>query len=89
MVITFDPKKDKLNKHKHGVSLAAASELDWDNAVIWTDARYAYTELRECALGLIAYHMYHVSFVDRGDIRRIISLRKASPEEEWRYAGQK
>lgn len=34
MVITFDPKKDKLNKRKHGVSLAAASELDWDNAVI-------------------------------------------------------
>lgn len=51
--------------------------------------RYAYQELRECALGLIGYHMYHVSFVDRGDIRRIISLRKASPEEEWRYAGQK
>ena len=89
MVITFDSKKDKLNRRKHGVSLSAASGFDWDNAVIWPDTRYAYTELRECAVGLIGYHMYYVSFVDRGDIRRIISLRKANPEEEWRYAGQK
>lgn len=87
MVITFDPNKDKLNRRKHGVSLSAASQFDWDNAVIWPDGRYAYTELRECAVGLIGYHLYHVSFVDRGDSRRIISLRKASPEEEYRYVG--
>lgn len=87
MVITFDPNKDKLNRRKHGVSLSAASQFDWDNAVIWPDGRYVYTELRECAVGLIGYHLYHVSFVDRGDSRRIISLRKASPEEEYRYVG--
>ncbi|GJJ02703.1 hypothetical protein RugamoR64_32410 [Duganella rhizosphaerae] len=51
MVITFDPKKDKLNQRKHGISLSAASAFDWDNAVIWTDQRYHYSELRECALG--------------------------------------
>jgi len=28
MVITFDPNKDKLNRRKHGVSLAAASGFD-------------------------------------------------------------
>jgi len=87
MVITFDPKKDKLNRRKHGVSLSAASEFDWDNAIVWPDVRYAYTELRECAIGQIGCRLYHVSFVDRGDLRRIISLRKASSEEEWRYVG--
>lgn len=89
MVITFDPNKDKLNRRKHGISLSAASGFDWDNAVVWTDARYAYSELRESAIGLIGYHLYHVSFVERGETRRIISLRKASPEEEWRYVRQK
>ncbi|MRW93398.1 BrnT family toxin [Duganella sp. FT80W] len=89
MAITFDPKKDKLNRRKHGISLSAASGFDWDNAVVWTDDRYAYMELRECAIGLIGYRLYHVTFVDRGDMRRIISLRKASPEEECRYVGQK
>ena len=38
MVITFDPKKDKLNQRKHGISLSAASGFDWENAVIWTEA---------------------------------------------------
>lgn len=89
MVITFDPKKDKLNRRKHGVSLAAASAFDWVNAVIWPDLRYAYSELRECALGLIGCQLHHVSFVDRGDARRIISLRKANAKKEDQYVGQK
>lgn len=89
MVITFDPKKDKLNKRKHGVSLAAASEFDWDKAVAWSDERYAYSELRECAVGLIGYDLYHITFVDCGDRLRIISLRKANRKEESRYVRQK
>lgn len=89
MVITFDPKKDKLNKRKHGVSLAAASEFDWDNAVAWSDERYAYSELRECAVGLIGYDLYHITFVDCGDRLRIISLRKANRKEGSRYVRQK
>lgn len=48
MVITFDPKKDKLNQRKHGISLSAAVDFDWDNAMIWIDQRYHYSEVREC-----------------------------------------
>ena len=89
MAITFDPKKDKLNRRKHGISLSAAAAFQWDSAVVWPDQRYHYSELRECAIGLIGYRLYHVTFVDRGNSRRIISLRKANADEEFRYVGQK
>ncbi|HEX5341911.1 MAG TPA: BrnT family toxin, partial [Duganella sp.] len=66
MVITFDPKKDKLNRRKHGVSLSVASGFDWADAVIWPDQRYHYTELRECALGYVGNVLYYMIFVDLG-----------------------
>lgn len=50
MQIEFDPDKDEINKAKHGVSLALASELDWDAALVWIDDRYAYDEVRMIAL---------------------------------------
>jgi hypothetical protein len=31
--IVFDPEKDAINLSKHGVSLAAAADLDWDAAL--------------------------------------------------------
>jgi uncharacterized DUF497 family protein len=89
MEISFDPKKDKINRQKHGISLSAAAAFQWDAAVIWPDQRYRYSELRECAIGLIGYRLYHVTFVDHGNKRRIISLRKANAVEEFRYVGQK
>jgi uncharacterized DUF497 family protein len=39
MRFTFDPKKDKVNQEKHGLSLSAANEFDWDDALTWVDVR--------------------------------------------------
>lgn len=89
MVITFDPNKDRLNLRKHGISLSAASRFDWDDAVIWPDLRYHYSELRERALGYIGNHLYFLIFVDEGHTMRIISLRRATKGEVKRYALQK
>ena len=50
MRIEFDPGKDAVNRAKHGVSLALASELDWEAALVWMDARFEYAELRMTAL---------------------------------------
>lgn len=50
MRIEFDPAKDVANREKHGVSLALATELDWDAALVWIDDRYGYDELRMIAL---------------------------------------
>ena len=85
MRIAFDPAKDAANVKKHGVSLALASQLDWDAALVWADDRYAYEEWRMIALAPESNTLYYVAFVDRGDVLRVISLRKALRREVKHY----
>jgi len=81
----FDPNKDQLNLHKHGVSLSLARELDWDAALLWIDDRRDYRETRILALAPRTSILYYVAFVDRSDVRRVISLRRANRREVRRY----
>ena len=85
MPIEFDAAKDKANPAKHGVSLALAGKLDWDAALVWVDDRFDYGELRMIALAPEANALYFVAFVERGDVRRIISLRRAEIREVKHY----
>ena len=85
MRIEFDPAKDVANRDKHGVSLALAEELDWEAALVWVDARFSYGETRMIALAPKTGVLYYVAFVDRGNVRRIISLRQASRREVKHY----
>lgn len=77
-----------MNKEKHGVSLTDASRIDWDAALIWQDTRRDYGEVRMVALAPIDKRLYCVVYVDRGNKRRIISLRKANYREVIHYANQ-
>ncbi|MDO9011744.1 MAG: BrnT family toxin [Gallionella sp.] len=86
MNITFDPSKDAINIDKHGVSLVDASGFEWDEAVTWQDQRHEYGECRMIGLGYIGIRLFVIVFVDRGENRRIISLRKANPKEVTHYA---
>jgi uncharacterized DUF497 family protein len=83
--IEFDPAKDLANQAKHGVSLALAGELDWDAALVWVDERVEYGELRMIALAPKSSILYYVAFVERGAVRRIISLRRANRREVKHY----
>ncbi len=85
MRIEFDPKKDAANLAKHGVSLGIARELDWDAALVWIDDRFEYDELRMIALAPKTDTLYYVAFVDHGDVRRIITLRRATRREVKHY----
>ena len=85
MQIDFDPGKGASNIAKHGVSLFLAAELDWEAALVWVDARSDYGETRMIALAPRAGILYCVAFVDRGRIRRIISLRRANRREVRNY----
>jgi uncharacterized protein len=67
------------------VSLSLARELDWDAAIAWVDHRFGYDELRMIALAPKTNTLYYVAFVDRGDRRRIISLRRATRREVKHY----
>jgi len=85
VAIDFDPDKDATNLSKHGVSLAAAAQLDWDAALAWIDDRADYGELRIVALAPIGDRLFFVVFVDRDQARRIISLRRANRREANHY----
>ena len=90
MQIEFDPAKDAGNIAKHGVSLILAAELDWDAALVWVDQRFEYDEMRMIALAPETNTLYYVVFVDREDdqdaeVRRIISLRRATRNEVKHY----
>lgn len=85
MKIEFDPAKDAVNQTKHGVSLSMAGDLDWEAALVWVDERFEYGELRMIALAPKTEVLYYVAFVERGEVRRIISLRRANRREVKHY----
>ena len=85
MNIDFDPAKDKLNRARHGLSLGLARKLIWDEALVWVDTRFEYEELRMVGLVPKGNRLYYVAFVDRGETRRVISLRYAERREVKHY----
>ncbi len=62
-----------------------AVELDWEAALVWVDERFEYNERRMIALAPNTEILYYVAFVDRGNVRRIISLRRANRREVKHY----
>ena len=85
MRIEFDPVKDAANQAKHGVSLSIAADLDWEAALVSIDERFEYGETRLMALAPATGILYYVAFVDRDEVRRIISLRPANRREVKHY----
>jgi uncharacterized DUF497 family protein len=83
--IEFDPSKDASNQLKHGLSLAFAEQLDWESALVWIDDRFEYGEQRMIALAPETGVVYYAAFVDRDDVRRVISLRRANRKEVKHY----
>ena len=85
MRFIFDPDKDKLNLANHGLPLSLAEKLVWDEEYVLVDPRYPYDELRMIGLVPEGNTLYYVAFVDRGDVRRTISLRLAERREVKKY----
>ncbi|MGY6274783.1 BrnT family toxin [Methylomonas sp. MgM2] len=88
MDISFDPDKDISNQAKHGVSLADVHRIEWDMLWAKPDTRRQYGEARMIGYAPIEDRVYCVVYTDRGDSRRIISLRKANNREIKRYASE-
>ena len=61
----FDPTKDKVNRAKHGVSLALAEVLFAGPRVSVADDRFDYNEVREVAFGLINNRLFVCVYADR------------------------
>ncbi|MDR1164006.1 MAG: BrnT family toxin [Candidatus Accumulibacter sp.] len=90
MEIEFDSAKDALNRQKHGVSLAIAREMEWDDADILPDTRFPYDEERMVAVVPLGERLFFVAFVDRGEKRRrVFSIRPATRKEVNAYVGNR
>jgi uncharacterized protein len=76
MEIEFDPAKDTINRAKHGLSLADFAGFD---------VRIDYGEARYRAFGRIAGAGHCLVFTMRGEVMRIIGLRRARDKEMRRY----
>jgi uncharacterized DUF497 family protein len=85
MQIEFDPVKDRINRAKHGVGLAAAMLIFATSAVQWTSLRERHGEVRYVAVGLLEGVEFTCVFTMRGRVARIISERRSRHEERDRF----
>jgi len=85
MKFEWDPAKRLANLAKHALDFADVMEFDWATAIIQTDGRKDYGEIRFRGWGLFRGRMHSVAFTRNGQVIRIISFRKANPTEVKRY----
>lgn len=84
----WDETKRRRNQVKHGVDFAQAVEFDWHTALVVEDDRRDYGEPQSRVLGLVGDRVHVMAVAVRGDLIRIISLRKANRREVDYYASQ-
>ena len=85
-IFEWDEEKNRRNKSKHGVSFERASAVFSDFAAEdFLDGREDYGEERWLTIGMAQGDILAVVNVQRGDVYRIISARKATREETDAY----
>jgi hypothetical protein len=82
----WDEEKATENFAKHGVTFATASQAFKDPfAVEWRDDRFDYGEERFNILGMVENRLLSVAYTVRAERARIISARRAEPNERRKY----
>jgi len=68
-----------------GIGFDDGARIFADRIIVWPDMRRDYGEPRFRAIGRSAEDILHVAFTYRGDITRIISVRRANRKEieQW------
>ena len=86
--IEFDPKKARSNQVKHGVSFAHAEQALRDEFAVTIQDPDHHDEKRFLTLGMDTIgRILVVCHTQRGELTRLISTRKASPNETRNYHG--
>jgi len=82
----WDDAKAARNWGDHGISFAMAREaFDDAFAIEWIDTRHAADEQRLGMLGMVENRLLFVAYTLRGERIRIISARRAEPQERRRH----
>jgi uncharacterized DUF497 family protein len=85
MEIEFDPAKNAANIKEHGLTLELAAEMEWGEAFVERDDRFHYGEVRFNAIVPMGNRLYFVTFSERSESMRPISLRYANKKEVAKY----
>ncbi|HRK39668.1 MAG TPA: BrnT family toxin [Burkholderiaceae bacterium] len=88
MQIEFDSDKRGKTLAERGLDFARAAEVFANALVNVPDTRFEYGEKRFNTVGTLDGRMVVVAWTPRGEVRRIISMRKANEREQWRYTQQ-
>ena len=84
--LEWDERKAAQNQRKHGVPFALAAQFPFETALEALDPESeSHGEDRYLAIGKVGRTFYALCYTLRGEKIRVISLRKASPEEKRRY----
>lgn len=86
-LFVWDPAKAEKNRRKHGVRFEEAASVFGDPLLVVVDAS-RHDEARDAAIGFDASGrlLYVVNIEIEATAIRIISARRAEPDEERRYA---
>ena len=82
----FDDRKSRANKRKHGIDFMDAQRLWEDDRLIEVPARVVGEE-RFLVIGRIDQRVWSAVVTYRAESIRIISVRRARPEEAEIYEG--
>lgn len=86
MLLGFDPAKSARNVRERNLPFELAAKLEWAQAVVYEDERFDYGETRMIALAPLRGRLHVVCYCERGEVRWIISFRKANRREVRAYA---
>jgi hypothetical protein len=85
MKLEFDPAKRDKTLAERGLDFARASEIFDGLHLTGQDTRQDYTEDRFITVGHLEGRLVVLVWTPRGDLRRIISMRKANDREKAFY----
>jgi len=88
MEFEFDSGKNLKNQEKHGISFEEAQEL-WDDEEAIQIPAISETEERFALLGCVHSKVWAAFFTHRGDVVRLISVRRARTNEVKLYESGK
>ena len=81
----WDEGKRRSNLRKHGIDFADAVDVFDGLTVTLEDTRFDYGETRFLTLGLLRTHLVVIVHTETEEVIRIISVRKATKNEEIHY----
>jgi hypothetical protein len=81
MRFEWDAAKRAANIAKHRLDFEAVERFDFASAIVAPAQRNDFEEPRDIAIGFIGVRLHVLVFRWRGDVVRVISLRKANARE--------